>query len=70
MGFSGVEISIQGEDPEAIARTTNELYAALQGVDGVANLNSELTTVVPKLDIQIDPAKMAALGLTAEQCSN
>ena len=68
MGFSGVEISIQGDDPVAIAATANELHAALQEVDGVANLKSELTTVVPQqLDIQADPAKMAALGLTAEQ---
>ncbi len=67
MGFSGVEISIQGDDPVAIAATANELYAALQEVDGVANLKSDLTTVVPQLDIQADPAKMAALGLSAEQ---
>jgi HAE1 family hydrophobic/amphiphilic exporter-1 len=67
MGFSGVEVSIQGEDPDAIARTTNELYTLLQGVEGVANLDSELTMVVPKLDIAISPAKVAALGLTPEQ---
>ncbi len=67
MGFSGVEISIQGDDPEAIAATANELYAALQGVDGVANLECDLTTLVPQLGIQPDPAKMAALGLSEEQ---
>jgi hydrophobic/amphiphilic exporter-1 (mainly G- bacteria), HAE1 family len=67
MGFSGVDVSIQGDDPDAIAKVANELHAALDGVDGVANLTSELTTVVPKLDIQADQAKMAALGLSAEQ---
>ena len=67
MGFSGVEISIQGDDPAAIAATANELYAALQGVDGVANLAYDLSTVVPKLAIQPNPAKMAALGLSEEQ---
>ena len=67
MGFSGVEISIEGNDPEAIAATANELYDALQGVEGVANLECDLTTLVPQLDIQPDPAKMAGLGLTPEQ---
>ena len=67
MGFSGVSISIQGEDPDAIAKTTNELYDQVQGVEGVANLESDLTSVVTKLDVQPDQGKMAALGLTAEQ---
>jgi len=67
MGFSGVDISIQGEDSDAIAKTTNELYAQLQGVQGVANLESELTMVVPRLDIQPNQEKMAALGLSPAQ---
>ena len=67
MGFSGVDISIQGEDPDAIARVTNELYTQLQGVDGVANLESQLTRVVPKLDIKRNDTKLAALGLPDAQ---
>ncbi len=67
MGFSGVEVSIQGDDPQAIAATANELYAALQDVDGVANLESELSTVIPRLAIQPNKAKMDALGLTDNQ---
>ncbi len=67
MGFSGVDISIQGEDPDAIARTTGELYTGLQGLDGLANLESELTMVVPKLDIAMSPSKMAELGLSQAQ---
>jgi len=67
MGFSGVDISIQGEDPDAIAQTTSELYTRLGGVKGLANLESELTMVVPKLDIAISDSKVAALGLSPEQ---
>jgi HAE1 family hydrophobic/amphiphilic exporter-1 len=67
MGFSSVDISIQGEDPDAIARTTSELYTRLEGVEGLANLESELTMVVPKLDIAISDSKVAALGLSPEQ---
>jgi HAE1 family hydrophobic/amphiphilic exporter-1 len=67
MGFSGVSISIQGEDPAAIAKTTNELHDQLQGVEGIANLASDLTSVVTKLDVQPDQGKMDALGLTDAQ---
>ncbi len=67
MGFSGVEVSIQGDDPEAIATTANELYASLQDVEGIANLESELSTLIPRLSIQPDSAKMAALGLSENQ---
>src|SRR4030042_768298 len=64
---SGLEVSIQGENQEALADTTNQLLALLQGVKGLANLDSELTMVVPKLDIKIDPVKVAALGLPPDQ---
>jgi HAE1 family hydrophobic/amphiphilic exporter-1 len=64
---SGLEVSIQGEDQEALANTTTQLFAELQGVKGLANLESELTMVVPKLDIKLDPVKVAALGLPPDQ---
>ena len=67
IGFSGVEISIQGDDPEAIAATAKELFDALQEVDGMANLASELTMMVPKLDIRANQQKIFDLGLSAEQ---
>jgi hydrophobic/amphiphilic exporter-1 (mainly G- bacteria), HAE1 family len=67
MGFSGLEVSIQGENQEALANTTTQLFAELQGVKGLANLESELTMVVPKLDIKLDPVKVAALGLPPDQ---
>ena len=64
---SDLEISIQGKNQGALADTTNQLFAELQGVKGLSNLESELTMVVPKLDIKIDPVKVAALGLPPDQ---
>lgn len=66
-GFSDLSISIQGENQNDIANTTGQLFAQLQGVKGLANLESDLTMVVPKLDIQLDQAKVAALGLPPAQ---
>ncbi|MEW6034749.1 MAG: efflux RND transporter permease subunit, partial [Chloroflexota bacterium] len=69
MGFSssGLDISIQGKNNEDVARTTTQLVGQLKGVKGLANLTSETTTVVPKLDIGVNPSKVAALGLPPAQ---
>ena len=66
-GFSDLNISIQGQNQNDIANTTGQLFAQLQGVKGLANLESDLTMVVPKLDIELDQAKVAALGLPPAQ---
>jgi HAE1 family hydrophobic/amphiphilic exporter-1 len=67
MSFSDLEISIQGENQEAIAPTTLQLYEELKGLEGIDNVESELSMVVPKLTIEIDMGKVSALGLTPEQ---
>jgi hydrophobic/amphiphilic exporter-1 (mainly G- bacteria), HAE1 family len=69
MGFSAtsLSLSIQGENREDIARVAGQLMEKLQGVNGIQDLKSDLTTVVPRLNIGIDPAKVAALGIPAEQ---
>jgi multidrug efflux pump subunit AcrB len=41
MGYSNLEVSIQGENPNAIENTAKQLFAQLQGVKGLANLSSE-----------------------------
>jgi HAE1 family hydrophobic/amphiphilic exporter-1 len=67
MSFSDLEVSIQGENQEGIAQTTLQLYEELRQLEGISNLESELTMVVPKLSIEIDMGKVLALGLTPEQ---
>jgi HAE1 family hydrophobic/amphiphilic exporter-1 len=67
MGFSDLNISIQGSNQNDIASTTGQLLTQLQGVNGLANVESDLTTTVQRLYITPDPAKMAALGLSPDQ---
>lgn len=69
MGFSvsSLNISIQGEDQAKIAKVTAQLLEKLQQVDGIADLKSDLTTVVPKLNITVDPAKAMTSGLPMTQ---
>jgi HAE1 family hydrophobic/amphiphilic exporter-1 len=65
--MSNVNLSIQGQNQEDIARVTAQLMEKLRGVNGIADLKSDLTTVVPKLNIAVDPAKVATSGLPATQ---
>jgi HAE1 family hydrophobic/amphiphilic exporter-1 len=69
MSMSNVNLSIQGQNQNDIARVTAQLMEKLQGVKGIADLKSDLTTVVSKLNIAIDSNKVASSGLPVEQMS-
>jgi HAE1 family hydrophobic/amphiphilic exporter-1 len=69
MSMSNVNLSIQGQNQDDIARVTAQLVERLQGVKGITDLKSDLTTVVPKLNIVLNPAKVAASGLSDTQMS-
>ena len=68
-GFSdtSLNLSVQGQNQEDIAKVTAQLMGMLNNIEGIADLKSDLTTVVPKLNITVDPAKVAASGLPAAQ---
>jgi HAE1 family hydrophobic/amphiphilic exporter-1 len=69
MGFAmtNLNLSIQGDNQEDIARVTAQLMEKLKDVDGISDLKSDLTTVVPKLNIAINTVKVATSGLPLEQ---
>jgi len=67
MSMSNVNLSIQGQNQDDIASVTAQLMEKLRSVNGIADLKSDLTTVVPKLNIAVDPAKVAASGLPPAQ---
>ena len=68
-GFSttSMSLSVQGDNQEDISRVASQLMESLQSVEGLADLQNDLTVVLPKLDIVVDPEKVAASGLSAEQ---
>ena len=67
MGISGLSISIRGENFEDIASTTDHLMTELNDVDGLVNIEAELVSVEPKLNIEPDLGKLMTSGLTMEQ---
>ncbi len=67
MGAAGLDIVIQGEDNEKLESATARLVERLQGIEGLIELESEVSRTVPTLVIKQDMAKAAQLGLTEEQ---
>jgi HAE1 family hydrophobic/amphiphilic exporter-1 len=66
---SSLNLSIQGDNQEDIAEVTSQLMEKLQKVKGIEDLQSDLTTVIPDLNISINMMKVATSGLSMEQLS-
>ncbi len=67
MGSSNLDISIRGENYEDITSAANQLFAELETMDGLADLEVDFASVEPKLNIEPDPAKIITSGLPPEQ---
>ncbi len=67
MTGSAINLSIQGQNHEDITKVAAQLMDKLQGVDGIVDLESDLTTVIPSLSITVVPAKLATSGLSEDQ---
>ncbi len=63
----GLDISIRGENFEDIASAANLLFAELETMDGLAELELDFASAELKLDIEPDPAKIITSGLPPEQ---
>ncbi len=63
----GVNLEVVGESRDEVNLTAELLYERLLEVEGISNLETQLTLVVPILDIELDPDKMTAMGLSDEQ---
>ncbi len=60
---SGLDMSIRGDNYEDIASVSKALFAEIQDVDGLAELDLALSSTEPKLNITPDMAKMVSSGL-------
>jgi hydrophobic/amphiphilic exporter-1 (mainly G- bacteria), HAE1 family len=71
MGFSAsnLNLSIQGQNQDDISAVTAQLMEKLKNVSGLSDLKSDLTTVVPNLNIAVDASKVATSGLPLAQMS-
>lgn len=74
-GFSSnsIQITLAAETPQAQAELpafTEQVAAAVAGVDEIANVSSNLSAVQPTIEVLVDPALAAEAGLTPAQISD
>ena len=64
---SGLDISVLGNTYHEVATTSEALVLDLEKIDGISDIEVDISSVEPKLDIDIDPMKLLSSGLSLEQ---
>ncbi|MBI0477083.1 CusA/CzcA family heavy metal efflux RND transporter [Sphingomonas sp. MA1305] len=65
-----VAIKLYGDDLDLMSRTANEMVRVLQGIPGAASVKADQVGGAPTLDIKLDRAAIARLGLTVRDVSD
>lgn len=65
-----VEIEISGDDFAVLADMTFQIMRAIEGVDGLVDLQSDLEDALPELQFMINRRKAARLGLDTRSVGN
>jgi HAE1 family hydrophobic/amphiphilic exporter-1 len=63
----GLDVSIRGDNFGDIALVSQNLISELSGISGLADIELEISSVEPKLDITIDQERLLSSGLPQEQ---
>ncbi|MGA2285533.1 MAG: efflux RND transporter permease subunit [Dehalococcoidia bacterium] len=72
MGTSGISMTVSAASDaaaNALPAAAEQVRAAVAAVPNTANVQSDLADAQPTLEVQVDPAKAAAAGLTPQQIS-
>lgn len=64
---SGIQVNVQASDDAALRAAAQMVLNAVQQAPNTANVSSNLTDAAPLINVQIDPTKALAHGLTAAQ---
>ena len=67
MGTAGLDLSVVGESRDEVNLAAELLYERLSDVEGISNLETQLSRVLPTLDIDLDLSKAIAMGLSDGQ---
>ncbi len=63
----GLDISVRGDSYESVAANTELLFNEIKNIDGIADLEINMTNVEPKLSINLDPIKIMISGLSEQE---
>lgn len=64
---SQLQLNVLGEAPESVREASEDVYAAVQEVDGVEDLSSSALGIQAETVVEVDPALARSAGLTAAQ---
>jgi HAE1 family hydrophobic/amphiphilic exporter-1 len=64
-GGSSISVVVSGASPEAVTAATNELIAAFRQQADLLNVKSDLSAKADEIQVNVDPNKAIAFGLTA-----
>lgn len=63
----GLDVSVRGDNFQDVASVSENLVSELSGISGLADIELEISSVEPKLNIEIDQVKLLSSGLPQEQ---
>jgi HAE1 family hydrophobic/amphiphilic exporter-1 len=66
-GGGGFSVIVSSEDRKAVAAASAALVPALDGIDGLDNVQSDLVAAAPQVQVAVDPNKAIGAGLTTAQ---
>jgi hydrophobic/amphiphilic exporter-1 (mainly G- bacteria), HAE1 family len=69
-GFRAVGVVLLGSDITVLDDLANQVTDVMRGLPGIVEVQNEAARQVPELEVQIDRAKAAELGVTAQQIGN
>ena len=64
---AGLEVIITGSDYQDISTVALELLGELETLDGIANVTSDVSEARDEINVDVDPARAAVIGLSAQQ---
>ncbi len=64
---SGIAMNVQAPDQATLTQATQQVIGAFQKVSGLTNVTSNLADASPLIDVQVEQAKAAQYGLSAQQ---
>ncbi len=66
-GGGNLAVVVSGPNGDAVEKATGSVIDAVSTVDGLANVTSDLVAAAPQVQVQVDPQRAAASGVSAAQ---
>ncbi|HSM38574.1 MAG TPA: efflux RND transporter permease subunit, partial [Candidatus Limnocylindrales bacterium] len=66
-GSNNLSLVVSGPSGDAVDAATATVTGALAGIDGLANITSDLVAAAPQVEVRVDAPRAAAAGVSAAQ---